>query len=96
MTIQTRDGDCPRVVLPSGAGDGPWPAVLMYMDGIGYRPALFGMAQRLADAGTLVLLPDLFYRAGPYEAPDPKTLFSDPAIRQAWRKFSAARPSPTP
>ena len=59
----------------------------MYMDGIGYRPAMFSMAQRLADAGYLVLLPDLFYRAGPYEAPDPKTLFSDPATREAWRKF---------
>ncbi len=87
VTIQTRDGDCRASFCRPAQGEGPWPAVLMYMDGIGYRPALFSMAQRLADAGYAVLLPDLFYRAGPYEAPDPKTLFSDPAIREAWRNF---------
>ena len=88
-TIETRDGDCRASFFRPAQGQSqrPWPAVLMYMDGIGYRPAMFGMAQRLADAGYLVLLPDLFYRAGPYEAPDPKTLFSDPATREAWRKF---------
>jgi carboxymethylenebutenolidase len=91
VTIQTRDGACRasffRPGEGQGQGEGPWPAVLMYMDGIGYRPALFGMAQRLADAGYVVLLPDLFYRAGPYEPPDPKKVFSDPATREAWRKF---------
>jgi carboxymethylenebutenolidase len=86
-TIQTRDGQCRASVFGPSNGDGPWPAVLMYMDGIGYRPVLFGMAQRLADAGYVVLLPDLFYRMGPYEAPDPKLLFSDPAVREGWRKF---------
>jgi carboxymethylenebutenolidase len=86
-TIPTRDGSCRASVFTPVAGGSPWPAVLMYMDGIGYRAALFGMAQRLADAGYLVLLPDLFYRAGPYEAPDPKLVFTDPATREAWRKF---------
>ncbi len=51
------------------------------MDGIGIRPALFQMAERLADAGYHVLLPDLFYRSGPYEPMDAKTIFSDPAKR---------------
>jgi carboxymethylenebutenolidase len=86
-TIQTRDGRCQASVFRPAEGAGPWPAVLMYMDGIGYRPALFGMAQRIADAGYLVLLPDLFYRAGSYDPPDPKTLFTDPVKREAWRKF---------
>jgi carboxymethylenebutenolidase len=45
------------------------------------------MAQRLADAGYVVLLPDLFYRVGPYEIPDPKRLFSDPAVLQEWRRL---------
>jgi len=58
----------------------------MFMDGIGMRPVLFPIAQRIADAGYVVLLPDLFYRAGAYETPDPKTLFSDPAVLEAWRK----------
>src|SRR5205823_469719 len=66
------------------AGGAPWPAVILYMDGVGIRTALFAMAERIAAAGYLVLLPDLFYRAGPYEAPDPKALFSDMAFRQSW------------
>lgn len=91
LTIQTLDGSCPASVFRP-AGQGPWPAVLMYMDGVGYRPALFDVAQRVADAGYLVLLPDLFYRLGPYEPPDPKVLFSDPAVRQKWRDFVASAP----
>jgi len=86
LTIQTLDGSCPASVYrPSGKG--PWPGVLMYMDGVGYRPALFAMAQRLADAGYVVLLPDLFYRMGPYQAPDARTLFTDPVVLEGWRKF---------
>lgn len=56
----------------------------MYMDGIGIRPALFSMAERLAVAGYYVLLPDLFYRSGPYAPPDPRKLFADPETRADW------------
>jgi carboxymethylenebutenolidase len=86
IEIATGDGTCPASLFRPDAGGGPWPGVLMYMDGIGMRPALFPIAQRIADAGHVVLLPDLFYRAGPYEAPEPKLLFSDPAVREAFRK----------
>ncbi len=44
----------------------PARGVIFYMDGMGPRDALFQMAQRLADAGYAVLLPDLFYRFGGY------------------------------
>ena len=46
------------------------------MDGLGIRPTLFEMGQRLANVGYIVLLPDLFYRAGPYEPMDPKKIFA--------------------
>jgi carboxymethylenebutenolidase len=80
ITIRTDDRNCPGFVFRP-AGNGPHPAVLFYMDGIGIRPALFQMAERLAGAGYYVLLPDLFYRAGPYPPMDAKTVFSDPAKR---------------
>jgi carboxymethylenebutenolidase len=54
------------------------------MDGLGMRPALVEMAQRIASHGYVVVLPDLFYRTGPYEAPDAKSFFVDPELRQAW------------
>ncbi|QYE34266.1 dienelactone hydrolase family protein [Polymorphobacter sp. PAMC 29334] len=40
--------------------------MIFYTDAGGMRPAMLDMAQRLADAGYVVLLPDLFYRYGPY------------------------------
>jgi carboxymethylenebutenolidase len=40
------------------------PAVLFYMDGIGLRPRLFEMAERLAANGYVVLVPNVFYRQG--------------------------------
>jgi carboxymethylenebutenolidase len=81
VEIETRDGRCPSYVYrPSG--DGPWPAVLVFMDGIGIRPALFELGERLAKHGYFVLLPDLFYRSGRYEPMDPHTIFSDPEKRK--------------
>src|SRR5262245_32201726 len=83
VEIRTPDGLCPSSVFrPNGSG--PWPGVLMYMDGPGIRPALFDMGERLASHGYFVLLPDLFYRMGPYAPNDPKALMADPAKRQAW------------
>lgn len=80
IEIETRDGRCPSHVFHP-RGEGPWPGVILYMDGIGIRSALFEMAERLASAGYYVLLPDLFYRIGPYSF-DAKTLFTDPAQRE--------------
>ena len=75
VTLRTRDGECPtHVMTPEGAG--PWPAAIMYMDAGGIRPAMADMAQRLADVGYVVLLPDLFYRYGPYGPFVPKEVFA--------------------
>ncbi len=75
VTIQTRDGDCPCQVMIT-EGDGPWPAVIFYMDAGGIRPAVRDMARRLADNGYLVLLPDMFYRYGAYGPFVPKEIFA--------------------
>jgi carboxymethylenebutenolidase len=75
INITTPDGiaDC-YVFHPPGAG--PWPAVIFYMDAIAIRPALLAMAQRLANSGYYVLLPNLFYRGGAYAPFDPASVFS--------------------
>ena len=75
INVQTADGQCPTSVFTPDEGAGPWPPVIFFMDGLGIRPVLFEMAQRLANTGFLVLLPDLFYRAGPYEPLDVKAVF---------------------
>jgi len=89
IEIQTRDGRCPSYVYRP-AGEGPWPAVLVFMDGLGIRPAMLEVGERLAKQGYFVLLPDLFYRSGPYEPMDPHTVFSDPEKRKVlMEKFFA-------
>jgi carboxymethylenebutenolidase len=65
IILRTQDGECPTHVM-TPEGEGPWAAAVMYMDAGGIRPAIVDIAQRLADAGYVVLLPDLFYRYGPY------------------------------
>jgi len=87
VQIRTRDGNCPAYVYRPASG-GPWPAVLVYMDGLGIRPAMLELGQRLADEGYFVLLPDLFYRSGPYEPMDPQSTFADPEKRKVlFEKF---------
>lgn len=86
VTITTPDGQCPaKIFTPKGTG--PWPGVIFFMDGIGIRPVLWEMGQRLADAGYFVLLPDLYYRVGPYAPKDPKEIFSNPAAREEMMKL---------
>lgn len=77
VTIPTSDGEARAFVFTPGTGDGPWPAAILFMDAPAIRPALFDMGQRLADAGYYVLLPDMFWRAGPYAPIDLKTITSD-------------------
>jgi carboxymethylenebutenolidase len=86
IDIATPDGVASAYVFRP-RGEGPWPAVLFYMDGVGIRPALFEMAGRMADQGYYVLLPDLFYRSGPYAPMDAKAIFADPEQREALRKL---------
>lgn len=86
IEIATEDGVCPTFLF----GDAAAPNVLMYMDGIGMRPALHAVAGRIASEGFHVMLPDLFYRIGPYTAPEPAKLFGDPAVRAEWGKRVSA------
>jgi len=82
VTIDTRDGRCPASLFVP-AGDAPRPAVIVYMDALGPRPALFALGERLAREGYVALLPDLFYRAGAYEPAD-FGMFRDPERRKQW------------
>jgi carboxymethylenebutenolidase len=62
--ITTPDGPC-TVEVAKPAGAGPWPAVIVFFDAAGLRPAQTRIAERIAAAGYLVFQPDLFHRAPP-------------------------------
>ena len=81
VTIETADGSARAFFFTPDAGKGPWPGVIFYMDGLAIRPALLAMGQRLADAGYAVLLPDMFWRAGPYDPVDVAQVFATGSVR---------------
>jgi carboxymethylenebutenolidase len=82
ISIRTKDGACPTTVFrPDGAGT--WPAVIFYMDGLGIRPTLHDMCDRISRDGYVVLLPDLYYRVGPYAPLDPKIVLAGGDFRKA-------------
>ncbi|MFJ6198126.1 dienelactone hydrolase family protein [Micromonospora sp. NPDC092111] len=88
VDIPTSDGVADAcLVRPDG--DGPFPAVLLYMDAFGPRPRLVEMAERIAERGHLVLMPNLFYRAGRAPLFDLAGL-ADPQRRSA--AFAQIRP----
>ncbi len=66
IEINTADGVAKAAIFRSDVSSQPAPGVILYMDAMGPRQSLDGMAQHLADAGYVVLLPDLFYRFGSY------------------------------
>src|SRR4051812_20316342 len=69
----------------------------MYMDGVGIRPAMLEVGERLATYGYLVLLPDLCYPSGPYEPMNAAQVFADPA-KHGWmlrERRSTTSPPPS-
>jgi carboxymethylenebutenolidase len=64
VEIATDDGVADAyLAVPDGAE--PHPGVLMYQDAFGIRPRLVEMADRIAERGYAVLVPNLLYRGGP-------------------------------
>lgn len=61
IDIQTEDGICDATIFTPQAV-GKFPAVLLPMDAFGPRTCLYDMARKLAEAGNVVLLRNLFYR----------------------------------
>ncbi len=81
IALPTPDGDA-RAFTFKPAGEGPWPAVIIFMDAPAIRPALWEMGERLARDGYFALLPDLFWRAGFYAPINVKEVFADEAKRR--------------
>jgi carboxymethylenebutenolidase len=80
LRIETPDGtaDCYFVHPASGAH----PAVLVWPDILGLRPAFRQMGRRLAEAGYSVLVVNPYYRSAPAPVVGEGASFQDPAIRE--------------
>jgi carboxymethylenebutenolidase len=60
------------------------------MDALAIRPTLFDMCRKIAAWGYFVLLPDMFYRAGPYEPVDAQAIFATGDVVAALGKLMAS------
>jgi carboxymethylenebutenolidase len=79
VDIPTEDGVANAYLAHPGDGT-PRPGVLLYQDAFGLRPQLRAMADRLAESGYTVLVPNVCYRHGRapvVELPE----FIDPSAR---------------
>lgn len=94
IEIKTADG-LARAYQFVPDGTGPWPGVLLYIDAIGVRAAMFELGERLASHGYVVLLPDIFWRLGAYAPVDASALPADPEQRRQLfgQRFAAATPA---
>lgn len=88
VEIQTRDGVADGF-LAAPKDDDTHPGVLLYMDAFGVRPRLEEMAERIAEEGYVVLVPNVFYRSRPAPVVDTSDLM-DPEARGG--KFQVLRP----
>src|SRR5688572_23355558 len=89
IDAQTPDGVMDVHLFAPDAG-GPWPLVVFYMDAFGIRPALAGMANRLASHGYVVALPNLYYRSGAFPPFDPKLVAEGGAERDRFKSMIAS------
>jgi carboxymethylenebutenolidase len=81
VEVKTVDGTCDAVLFhPKGKGS--WPAVLIWPDIMGLRPAFREMGRRLAGQGYVVLVPNPFYRSKRAPVIDGPIDFGNPDQRQ--------------
>ena len=86
VRVKTADGEMLTYTYwPDG--DGPFPAVVLYMDAPGIREELFDFCRRIAGHGYYVLLPDMYYRRGELRFDSAK--MGDPATGERDRMFDA-------
>ncbi len=80
VDVATPAGHC-DAVLAHVPGRGELPAVILFPDAYGLRPAIRDMAKRLAAQGYAVLVPNPFYRIGKSPADGMVFDFQNPADR---------------
>ena len=81
VTITTPDGACDAYFVHPSMGTAP--AVLVWPDIFGLRPAFRQMGKRLAESGYAVLVVNPFYRTKKAPTSAPQANFDDPATRDA-------------
>jgi len=80
VQVHTPSGICDAALIHP-QGQGRWPAVILFVDAFGLRPAMRDMAKRLAVDGYTVLVPNPYYRSTKAPGIDPGFDFTNTADR---------------
>ena len=80
VQVPTPSGTC-DAALVHPQGNGRSPAVILFVDAFGLRPAMRDMAKRLAAGGYTVLVPNPYYRSTKAPGIEPGFDFTNPADR---------------
>lgn len=89
VEVRTPDGLCDAVLFHP-AGKGSWPAVLIWTDIMGLRPAFRDMGRRMAALGHVVLVPNPFYRSRRAPVMEGAIDFGDPDTRKRLNEYRTA------
>jgi carboxymethylenebutenolidase len=92
VSVKTPDGTCDAVLFhpKPGASKQQWPAVLVWPDIMGLRPAFRDMGRRLAGQGYTVLVVNPFYRSARAPVIGDNFDFSNPEQRAKLTGYRAA------
>lgn len=92
VSVKTPDGTCDAVLFhpKPGASKQRWPAVLVWPDIMGLRPAFRDMGRRLAGQGYTVLVVNPFYRSARAPVIGDNFDFSNPEQRAKLTGYRAA------
>ena len=87
VTVPTINGEA-EAVLFQPAAKGKYPAITLWPDLAGVRPAFREIGRKIASAGFVVLLPNSFYRSAKLGATEPN--MADPETRKTLMAHRAA------
>src|SRR5271169_5047378 len=73
VMVKTPDGNCDAAFIHPTTGT--YPAVLIWPDAFGLRPAMRQIARRIASEGYSVLVPNPFYRTANLTSPTGRDFF---------------------
>ena len=88
VAVTTADGTADAVLF-SPSAKGRWPAVLVWPDIMGLRPAFRDLGRRLSAQGYVVLVPNPFYRAKKAPVLEGAIDFSNPDTRKLLTGYRA-------
>ncbi|HET9772442.1 MAG TPA: dienelactone hydrolase family protein [Acidimicrobiia bacterium] len=61
-TVSASDGDTFEAYCAIPDGDGPWPGIVLFQEIFGINDNMRGLAEKVAEAGYVALVPDMFWR----------------------------------